>query len=390
MPLFQVLQGDGHGKTNRQLVEMQPVQFASEGWFERRDLQALLRDNPKAIDPNLMVISEEFEEWDESKRRIDLLGLDKQGKLVVIELKVVEGGDHMELQALRYAAMVSTMNFDQVVSTYAALQRKPPEEARKEVLNFLNTQDPVIKTPRVVLVAPNFSKEITTTVLWLNERGLDVRCVKANLYKLGEDRYLNLEEVIPLPSASDYMMKIREKQKTEERTTAELLHLEFWTQFGKYLEDRRSPIHMGKPSTTAMGNVSLGRSLFRLIPWNVVRDAHSGIWVRFIGTDVNTIYEKIPQDYRHLVEEKLSPLGEWVWLPQDAQGVVLSLRRRSTLSKRESWQELNGWMAQALETTYELFTKIVTSLNAEGFVLDAPSDADGELTKEASGLTSNE
>jgi hypothetical protein len=48
------------------------------------------------------------------------------------------------------------------------------------------------------------------------------------------------------------------------------------------------------------------------------------------------------------------------------------------------------WMAQALETTYELFSKIVTGLNAEGFVLDGASDPDGELAKEGRGLTSND
>lgn len=34
-----------------------------------------------------MVIAEEFGEWEDSKRRIDLLGLDREANLVVIELK---------------------------------------------------------------------------------------------------------------------------------------------------------------------------------------------------------------------------------------------------------------------------------------------------------------
>ena len=54
-----------------------------------------------------LVISEEFGEWEESRRRIDLLGLDKDANLVVIELKRTEDG---ELQSIRYAAMVSTMH----------------------------------------------------------------------------------------------------------------------------------------------------------------------------------------------------------------------------------------------------------------------------------------
>jgi Domain of unknown function (DUF4268) len=384
MPLFQVSDIDGDGKPRRLLVEKQPLPFASEQLHERRDLQPLLRDKPDAIDPDLMIISEEFGEWDESGRRIDLLGLDRQGHLVVIELKRVEDGGHMELQALRYAAMVSTMDLDGVVRTYAKFlktQGGASENADEKIKEFLK-ETAISTTPRIVLVAPSFSKEITTAVLWLNDQGLKIRCVAAKLYNLDNQHYLNIEQVIPLPSASDYQIRIREKQKAEQQvaqvTKGQLLHLQFWTQFKQYLDDRGSPIHMGKPSSSTLGTVTLGRSPFRLIPWNVLANS-SGVWVRFTERDENAIHEKIAQEYRHQVEEKLSPLGELIWVPSDAQGSLLSLRRSSTLSKPETWQELNQWMAQALKTAYELFSEIVTK---EGLVSDSSSDVDDELAGE--------
>ena len=58
-----------------------------------------------------MVISEEFSDWEDSRQRIDLLAIDKQANLVVIELKRDENGGAYGLQALRYAAMISTMSF---------------------------------------------------------------------------------------------------------------------------------------------------------------------------------------------------------------------------------------------------------------------------------------
>lgn len=93
--------------------------FGAAGIRERADLQRLLRKQIEIISPDTLIVAEEFCEWEDSKRRIDLLGVDSDANLVVIELKRTEDGGHMELQAIRYAAMVSTMTFDKVADVYA-------------------------------------------------------------------------------------------------------------------------------------------------------------------------------------------------------------------------------------------------------------------------------
>ncbi len=103
---------------DKQITEVQNTQFGIEKIQERSDLQAALRDKITVISPDTLVISEEFSEWTEGARRIDLLGIDKQANLVVIELKRDDTGAHMELQALRYAAMVSTLTFKRAVEIY--------------------------------------------------------------------------------------------------------------------------------------------------------------------------------------------------------------------------------------------------------------------------------
>jgi hypothetical protein len=57
-------------------------------------------------------------------RRIDLLGVDSMGHLVVFELKRTTDGGHLELQALRYAAMVSVTPFDDLAEHY---KQGPPQ-----------------------------------------------------------------------------------------------------------------------------------------------------------------------------------------------------------------------------------------------------------------------
>ena len=85
---------------------------------ERQDLQNILKIQIDVIAPDTLVVAEEFGDWEGSRRRIDLLGIDKSANLVVIELKRTEDGGHMELQALRYASMISTLTFSELVDIY--------------------------------------------------------------------------------------------------------------------------------------------------------------------------------------------------------------------------------------------------------------------------------
>jgi len=206
------------------ILSLQKVSFRDAGILERQGLQSLLRERIEVVDPEIMVLAEEFGQWDESRRRIDLLCLDREARIVVVELKRTEGGGHMELQALRYAAMVSRMTFDQAVSAHGKWLETIGNEsdAESEILSFLGWDEPDEESfgqdTRIVLVSADFSKELTTSVLWLNERDLDVRCVRLRPYQDGERVLLDVQQVIPLPEAGDYIIQVREKERRERRS----------------------------------------------------------------------------------------------------------------------------------------------------------------------------
>lgn len=73
--------------------------FADLRGRERDDLQRLLPTHLEVLGDELSVLSEEFGDGDDSRRRIDLLAIAPQANLVVIELKRSSDGGHMELQA---------------------------------------------------------------------------------------------------------------------------------------------------------------------------------------------------------------------------------------------------------------------------------------------------
>ena len=202
------------------IADLIETSFEAESILERRDLQRSLREKIAIISPDTLVISEEFGEWEGSKRRIDLLGVDKEARLVVIELKRNETGAHMELQAIRYAAMLSTATFDRIVEIYARFlsdNGQSEKDAQTELLTFLGWDEPqedlFASDVRIVLASAEFSKELTTSVMWLNERELDIRCVRLKLYKSPDDNqlFIDVQQVIPIPEAADYQINVREK-----------------------------------------------------------------------------------------------------------------------------------------------------------------------------------
>ena len=209
------------------LKTLERTDFASQGLLERSDLQRLIRKRIEVLGSDLLVISEEFGDWDESKRRIDLLAIDRNANLVVIELKRTESGGHMELQALRYAAMVSTMTFDKAVEAYGNYLGRMGrgDDPASSLLEFLgweeSDEEPFAQDVRVILASADFSKELTTTVLWLNQRGLDIRCVRLEPYSDGDRVLLDVQQVIPLPEAEEFQVQVREKAQRERQTRSD-------------------------------------------------------------------------------------------------------------------------------------------------------------------------
>lgn len=220
-----------------QIRQIEETTFGEAGIRERADLQRLLRSQIAVISPETLVISEEFGEWEDSKRRIDLLGIDKDANLVVMELKRNEDGGHMELQAIRYAAMISTMTFQKAVEVYADFLRRigSDTDAQASLLNFLEweeaDEDRFAQDVRIVLVSAEFSKELTTAVMWLNERDLDIRCIRMKPYADNGRLLIDVQQVIPLPEVADYQVQIREKERQERKDRAERYEIRkrFWT-----------------------------------------------------------------------------------------------------------------------------------------------------------------
>ena len=254
--------------TTEKFEPVPQTSFAAEKLLERKDLQRLLKQDISPIGDDLMVVAEEYGEWEESRRRIDLLCLRRDAGLVVVEIKRTEDGGHMELQAIRYAAMVSSMTMDQVVEAYAKYLGSKLEVAREEISEFLSGEidDDISGDVRIVLVAANFSTELTTAVLWLNKRDLDITCIRLRPYRSGDDVLVDATQIIPLPEAAEFEVKLKaqEKEKRQAKNARHATRQKFWTQLMERARGRTNLLDGKSAITTAYLGVSIGRSGFKL------------------------------------------------------------------------------------------------------------------------------
>lgn len=275
MPFFEV--------SNDRLNRMSRISLGEAEVRERRDLQRLLREHLPEIAPGILIIAEEFGDWDDSKRRIDLLGLDRKANLVVIELKRGDTGTHMELQALRYAAMVSTMTFDQAVSTYERHLGAQSSEARQKMLAHLSwaesNEDEFAQDVRIILFSEDYSRELTTSILWLlDEKNVDITCFRVGAYKVDGRLLLEFQQIIPLKEAEEYQVKVRNKQQVEQtaRRAQFPWNGEFYANYGDSL--RRSWEDAQKYGFISAGGSDWFTRTLRLLP------PGARVWVNRPGT----------------------------------------------------------------------------------------------------------
>ena len=339
--------------TKDALQPLTETELSVENILERKDLQRILRNQIQVLDSELMVVSEEFDQWVESSRRIDLLCIDKQANLVVVELKRTEDGGYMELQAIRYAAMISALTFAQLVDThkrYLEKNGKNPGEADQALLSFLEWDEPddnrFANAVRIVLASANFSKELTTSVLWLNEQGVDIRCVRLKPYRDTDGTViLDVQQLIPLPEAAEYQTQIKAKERAgrTERAQRYDLRYQFWSKLLAYARTK-TDLHAGRsPGIYGWIGGGIGRAGFHLN--YVVRETDSQVEL-FIdqGADSDELNLKLFNallQNRKQIESAFDQELDWQELPESRACRIRFVVQGGYRSPETDWPEIH-------------------------------------------------
>ncbi|MCX2525332.1 DUF4268 domain-containing protein [Larsenimonas rhizosphaerae] len=351
--------------TNR-INPLEVKRFTELGFGERKHLQEWLENCPQALaqvdGEELLIIQKEFDGFDDTRERLDLLAIDKSGNLVIIENKLDDSGRDVVWQALKYASYCANLSKSQVVDIYqrylnqkAQETDQTPANAVDNLIEFLEVdgleaaQINRIKTQRLILVAARYRKEVTNTVLWLSQFGIACQCFKVTPYKAGNELFLNIEQIIPTPESTDFMIGMVAKEDEEKSADTEQKHrhtlrLEFWE---KALEE------FSKSGCALYNNISPMRDHWLIagsgvsgMPYQLIfgkSEIRVGLSLQNSQAEANTFVFEGLEAQRDTIEKNFgAPL---IWLPLPAKKACrLQYTKAVDGYDKANWPEMIEWM----------------------------------------------
>ncbi len=237
-------------KSSNNVVKLEQRLFKDLRIREREHLQEWIAKNPEMLGEDLLIIQKEYDGFNDTKERLDLLALDKEGGIVVIENKLDDTGRDVVWQAIKYASYCSTLSTTQIVRIYQEYLDKTGQKgsAKENILEFLNRDESELllndSDQRIIFVANDYRKEVTSTVLWLLQHDIKLQCFRATPYSMGDELFLQVEQIIPLPETEEYIIDAKEKAKEDKGVSKVVADgqaslVRFWAALKAHLEENK-------------------------------------------------------------------------------------------------------------------------------------------------------
>ncbi len=362
--------------SENRLVRLEEGQFADLNLREREHLQEWLARMPDALGEEFLIIQKEFDGFADTRERLDLLALDKEGRLVVIENKLDDSGRDVVWQALKYVAYCSSLKKAEIVEIYQKyLDRwSKGADAASNLCEFLGEGDlddislNVGNEQRLVLVAAKFRKEVTATVLWLLGHGVRAQCFRVVPYSLDKQLFIHLEQIIPTPEAADYMIELAAKdseQKSEQgaQKRRHRLRQAFWTKALEELRARNvSRFENISPSTDHWLGCATGAPGCRYVLIFSNKLARVELYFeRSVADENKWLFDQLERE-REGLEKQFGNKLLWQRL-DDRKASRISYSHPFDGFNEESWPEMIKWLCQHIVRLDETFSERLGTLS---------------------------
>lgn len=228
-------------ETNR-ISKLKEKTFSELKFREREHLQEWIANNPNSLGEELLIIQKEFSGFSETNERLDLLALDKFGNLVIIENKLDDSGKDVTWQIIKYASYCASLTKQDILKIYQE-HLGSSGVAQDNISEFYDNRDiseivinQGLNSQRLILIAANFRKEVTSSVIWLMNFKIRVQCFKVTPFEFDDQLFLNVEQILPTKDTEDFSVSIANKAQEEIEVQETLknrhhIRLKFWSEF---------------------------------------------------------------------------------------------------------------------------------------------------------------
>ncbi|MCL2548622.1 MAG: DUF4268 domain-containing protein [Symbiobacteriaceae bacterium] len=340
---------------------------------ERRDLQEWIVDHPSILRESLLIIQKEFDGFPGTNERLDLLALDEAGRLVIIENKLDDSGRDVVWQALKYVSYCATLTKKQIIDIFQRYLGSS-SIAEDKLCEFFDNADiesirlnPSDGDQRIILVAANFRREVTATVLWLRDHGIDIKCIKVTPFQDGERLYLDIEQILPIQDIGEYQISLTNKKQEEavsrkEEASRHTLRLEFWTQALPVIAERCPIFTNRSPSRDNWISGASGRSGVQIVPVILMHSARAEVYIDMGDWGKNKDLFDSLLHRRLIIEKSLGYELEWSRLTEKRGCRIFVGYSKSGLLDKENWSKVTEFLAEHVTSLYNCFLNVLTSI----------------------------
>jgi hypothetical protein len=343
------------------ISKLEKKTFSELGFRERQHLQEWIADKPESLGEELLIIQKEFNGFNDTYERLDLLALDREGSLVIIENKLDDSGRDVTWQALKYASYCSSLTKDQIKSIYQDYLNKyaPEENAEENLKSFFELDDyeEILLnqglSQRIIMVAANFRKEVTSTVLWLMNYKIKAQCFKVTPYQLGEKLVVNFEQIIPMKEAEDYVINMAEKNQEditvqEKSKNRDLVRVRFWNQLLPRMNEKSELFRNISPSKDQWIGTGTGISN---ISYNFVvtgSNARVEVYMQRPNKEENKFIFDELTNFKEQIENEFGDSLIWERL-DERKGCIIRYRQDDvSIFNEEDWPKMIEFLVDAM------------------------------------------
>lgn len=361
-------------KIENRISKLTQKTFSELKFREREHLQEWIANNPSSLGEELLIIQKEFSGFNDTNERLDLLALDRYGNLVIIENKLDDSGKDVTWQAIKYASYCSSLTKLEIIKIYQQyLGSNDNSEERiseffdgKEIDEIFLNQGP--NSQRLIMIASNFRKEVTSSVLWLMNFKMRIQCFQVTPFALDDQLFLNVEQILPTKSTEDFAIGIASKaqQEIEIQETLKNRHhirFEFWEQFIKESNKVNGLFSNISPSKDNWISLGIGMSGINLNLGMSKTYCRSEIYIIRGNQETNKELFDFLYNMKHSIEDQFGEELEWERMSNKITCRIKNELREVSYFEKEDWNKMFNFMMDSATRMEKAFREPIKKLS---------------------------